>query len=260
MARRLVALTRPVSALFPQCELEHAPRRPIELARAVEQHSNYERCLAELGAHVIRLPVEPDLPDAVFVEDAAVVVDQVAVIANVRSPVRRRERASVANTLSRYRPLCWLREPATLEGGDVLRIGATLFVGLSCRSNAEGCAQLARELEPLGYTIQPVDVRGCMHLKTGCCSLGDGAVLANPSWIDLGPFAGFEILETPPEEPFGANVLVVGDTVLVPASFVATKRLLGSSGRKVRTVDIFELMKAEAGLTCMSILFEADLR
>jgi dimethylargininase len=254
--RRLVALTRPVSASFARCELELATRQPIDLDRAVEQHSVYERCLAELGAEVVRLPAEPGLPDSVFVEDLAVVVDQVAVMANPRSPVRRRERASVAAELGRHRPLRRLRAPATLEGGDVLRAGDRVFVGLSRRTNAAGRVQLERELAPLGYSIHPVEVRGCMHLKTGCCYLGSDALLMNPRWIDPGAFRGFEILETPPEEPFAANVLVVNNTVLVASSFPATQRVLSKSGRRISTVDISELMKAEAGLTCMSILWE----
>jgi dimethylargininase len=185
-----------------------------------------------------------------------VVVNEVAVMTRMGAESRRKESESLAQALARFRPLRWLREPATLEGGDVLGCGSTLYVGLSARTNWEGVAQLAAYLEPFGYSVIPVEVRGCLHLKSACCYLGGQTILANRDWFDTAPFAGFQIVDVPPEEPRAANILVIGDTALVPASFPGTARILEQRGLKVRTLDISELMKAEAALTCSSILLE----
>lgn len=253
----LTAITRSVSPAINHCELGYLPRQEIDLQKAEEQHRGYEACLAALGASVISLAAEPDLPDSVFVEDPAVVVDEAAVMTRMGAPSRRPESESLARALARYRPLRWLREPATLEGGDVLRIGRMLFVGMSGRTNAEGIAQLTAELKPLGYTVAPVAVRGCLHLKSACCYAGDGAILANRAWIDTNPFQGFRIVDVAPEEPRAANVLAFGNTVVIAGCFPATAGALERLGRNVQTLDISELMKAEAGLTCSSLIFEA---
>ncbi len=252
----LTAITRAVSPSLNRCELGYLPRQEIDIAQAVVQHQGYEDCLRALGASVVSLAAEPDFPDAVFVEDPAVVVDEVAVIARLGAASRRGEADSLARALARFRPLRTLREPATLEGGDVLRIGATLFVGLSARTNQEGIRQLTAEVTPLGYSVVPVEVRGCLHLKTACCYAGDGTILANRAWFDTAPFRDYRILDVAPEEPRAANVLAIGDTVVIPECFPATARVLERLGRNVRTLDVSELMKAEAGLTCSSLLFE----
>lgn len=252
----LIAITRAVSPAINRCEIGFIERQEIDLARAAEQHRLYETCLAELGASVISLPAEADLPDSVFVEDPAVVVEEVAVMTRMGADSRRGESQSLAQVLERYRPLRWLREPATLEGGDVMRIGRTLYVGVSHRSNHAGIQQLAEELSPDGYSVVPVEVRGCLHLKTACCYAGDGAILANRDWIDVAPFADYRILDVAPGEARAANVLLLGGTVVIPECFPRTAELLRATGRRVRTVDVSELMKAESGVTCSSLIFE----
>jgi dimethylargininase len=253
----LTAITRAVSPSIGRCELGFLPRREIDVQKAAEQHANYERCLAELGVSVISLPAEPDLPDAVFVEDPAVVVAEAAVMTRMGAESRRRETESLARALAPFRPLRWMQEPATLEGGDVITSGRNLFVGRSARTNAAGIGQLGSELAPLGYSVVPVEVHGCLHLKSGCCWLGDRTLLANRAWIDTAPFAGYRILDVPPEEPWAANVLAIEGMVLVSASFPATAEMLDRAGWRVRTLDNSELMKAEAGLTCCSLVFQA---
>jgi dimethylargininase len=250
------AITRQVSSAIEKCELGFLPRQDIDIAKAVAQHRQYEAALAAMGVHVVSLPPEPDLPDAVFVEDPAVVVDELAVMTRMGAESRRKEAESLGRALAPFRPLRWLEPPATLEGGDVLRVGRTVLAGISTRTNAAGVAQLAAALQPFGYTVEPVKVCGCLHLKTAACSLGDGTVLANRSWLDLAPFRGFRIVDVAPEEPWSANVLTIGETVLMPTSFPATAGIVERLGWKVRTVDVSELMKAEAGLTCMSLLLK----
>lgn len=253
----LTAITRAVSPSINHCELGYLTRQPIDYDRAVEQHQQYEQCLRDLGVSVMSLAAEPDLPDSMFVEDPAVVVAELAVMTRMGIESRRGESETLAHALAQFRPLRWLREPATLEGGDVVRVGSTLFVGLSRRTNPEGIAQLASELEPWGYYVRPVEVRGCLHLKSACCYLGDDTIIANREWFGAAPFKKLTIIDVPAEEPRGANVLAVSHTALVPAAFPRTAELLDGRGWQVRTLDISELMKAEAGLTCSSIIFEA---
>lgn len=253
----LTAITRAVSPAINRCELGFIERQEIDLAKANEQHRQYEALLAELGAKVVSLPAEPDYPDSVFVEDPAMVVDEVAIVTRMGAASRRGEAKSLARALADYRPLRWLREPATLEGGDVMRIGRTLYVGLSHRTNHAGIEQLTGQLGPLGYVVVPVTVHGALHLKTACCSLGDDVILANRACLDLESLSQFRIVDVAPGEERAANVLAIGGSVVVPACFPATAEILAREGLRVRMLDVSELMKAEAGVTCCSVIFEA---
>jgi dimethylargininase len=251
----LTALTRKPGPALDICELEFLPRQAIDVPKAIEQHRAYEACLADLGARVVSLPVDAGLPDSVFVEDPAIVLDEMAIITRMGAESRRPEHESIAQALARFRELQWLRGPATLEGGDVLRIGKTLYVGVSRRTNPAGIDQLRAIVVPLGYSCVPVGVRGCLHLKTACCALDERTVLANRAWMERDAFEGFRIVDVPPEEPGGANVLRIGEAIVMPSAFPRTAALVESAGFHVRTLDISEFLKAEAGLTCMSLLF-----
>ena len=248
----LTAITRAVSPTIAACELTYREREAIDVALAGEQHRAYEMCLAELGVEVVSLAAEPDYPDAVFVEDAAIVLDELAVMTRLGAESRRGESVSVARELERHRPLRWLREPATLDGGDVMQAGKTLFVGVTGRSSAAGIGQLAAAVEPFGYRVRPVVVRGCLHLKSACSYIGD-AVLVHRPWVDEAALAGMRLIDVP--EKCGANVLAIGETVLVPAAAPRTAELLRGLGRQVRLLDNSELMKAEGALTCCSLIF-----
>jgi dimethylargininase len=252
----LRALTRDISPAITNCELTFLDRKPIDFELAVKQHNQYRLCLTELGVQVENLPAAADMPDGVFVEDPAIVLDEIAVITRMGAASRRRESETVARALEPYRELRTIEEPATLEGGDVMRIGKTLYVGYSRRTNVAGIQQLAAIVHPLGYFVVPVEVRGCLHLKTACCYIGDDTVLANRAWMDMDALCGIKILDVP--EARGANALRIGDTVLMPEAFPRTRDLLDRSGFRVRTVDNSELLKAEAGVTCTSLLFEAS--
>ena len=254
----LTAITREVSASINNCELSFHPRQPIDVAKAIAQHKAYQDCLAELGVRVVSLPTEPELPDAVFVEDPAVVVDEVAVISITGAPSRRPEAASLAHALSRYRPIKFLVEPATLDGGDVLRVGRLVFAGLSQRTNLEGIAQLRDVLRAFDYEVQPVEVRSCLHLKSACSYIGNDTLLVNRSWIDAERLRGFELMDVPDEEPAAGNALLIKDVVIIPASFPKTSALLEQHGLPVRTIDLSELQKAEAGVTCTSLIFDHE--
>lgn len=250
-----LALTRAVSPRITECVVSFQQREVIDVALAREQHARYEQYLREQGVRVISLPAEADLPDSVFVEDTAVVVDEIAVLARPPLESRRREVASIAAALAPYRPQMALSRTATLEGGDVLRIGRTLYVGRSTRTNAEGIRQLAEALRPFAYDVRAVTVGGCLHLKSAVTYIGDNTVLANTAWVDLATFDDYEVIAVAPTEPHAANALLLGGEVLLPASFPRTCAQLEERGFRVQSIDVSELQKAEAGLTCCSILF-----
>lgn len=253
----LTAITRKVSPCMRECHLTFIPRHPIDVGKAARQHEDYCRLLSGLGVRVLSLPPEPELPDAVFVEDTAVVTDEVAVVTTMGAAARRHEVQTISELLARYRPLARLNGSGTLEGGDVVRAGRTVFVGLSTRTNAAGVEQLRAILAPHGYTVKPVEVKGCLHLSTGCAYLGRETILANREWVDVSPFEGFDLIDVPPSEPWGANALRVGDDVLIAASCPQTAERVRERGFRVHPVDISELEKAEGGLTCMSLIFNS---
>ncbi len=249
----VTALTRQVGPSFASCELTFLDRQPIDVQKAMTQHRGYEACLAEFGVEVISLPADPAFPDGVFVEDPAIVLDEVAIITRPGAESRRGETASIALALGDFRELRYIREPATLEGGDVFLVGKTFYVGLSRRTNREGVAQLAEIIDFFGYRVVPVEVTGCLHLKSGACWAGGDVILANREWVDVSPFRDYNIIDV--AEPAAADVLPIGDVLLVPSNFVRTCERLETSGIKVRPIDVSELQKAEAGVTCMSLLF-----
>jgi len=253
----LTAITRAVSPAIVNCELTFVARQPINLSKARAQHRAYEQLLEKLGARIISLPAEPNLPDSMFVEDPAIVLDEFAVILPLGTESRRPEAVSLAQALSKFRKIAYVTPPGSLEGGDVLRIDRKLFVGLSTRTNAEGVRQLTALLAPHSYEVISVPVTGCLHLKSAVTYLGRNTLLANRAWFDVAPFAGYHWIDVAPEEPHAANALALGDTIIFPASFPLTRARLEGRGFSVTPLDISELQKAESGLTCSSLLFAA---
>jgi dimethylargininase len=250
----MIAITHVPSPRITECELTHAERVPIDFAHAVEQHDAYCALLRRHGLDVVTLDVNRDHPDCVFVEDTAIVLDDVAVLTSPGAESRRAEPAGIAPALAKYLPLARIALPATIDGGDVLRVGRTLFVGRSSRTNDLGIAALRAIAEPRAYTVRPVRVTGCLHLKSACCALPDGRLLVNPAWIAMADLHGVEHVTVPAAEPDGANVLLLDDTVVVPAEHPLTAALVRSLGFAVETVEISEFAKAEGGVTCSSIL------
>jgi len=253
----LTAITRRVSPCIRRCELTYVTRRPIDIRKADQQQQAYERVLSDLGLHVISLPAEEELPDAVFVEDTAVVTDEIAVITTMGCAARRREVDSISPLLEKYRRVQSINGAGVLEGGDVVQVGRTLFVGVSTRTNENGIAQLREIVTPYDYEVRPVQVKGCLHLSTGCGFIGQNTILANPSWVDLSPFEGFEIINVSPSEPWGANAQTLADHVLISAASPQTAARVRERGFRVLPVDISEFEKAEGGLTCMSLIFKS---
>jgi len=255
--RRTLAIVRPPGDALARCELSHLERVPIDTRLARTQHEAYAALLRALGADVIVLPLEPDLPDAVFVEDVAIVLDEIAIATNPGAPSRRPEVDSVARALAPFRTLVPMRAPATLDGGDVLLDRKTLYVGRSGRTNDPGIEQLRDIVAPHGYQVVAVPVDGCLHLKSACTAPAPGVFLLNPEWIDPAPLRADRIIHVHPDEPRAANTFRVADSVIIAHAFPRTRRTLEELGFDVRTADLSELQKAEAGGSCMSLVFRA---
>lgn len=253
-----VALTRAVSHSIVNCELTHLEREPIDFARANDQHHGYVAALRELGCHVIELPVLHDAPDAVFVEDTAVVLPELAIITIPGAVSRRAEVETVATALQLYRPCVRLQAPAMLDGGDVLVIRKRVFIGISSRSNTAAVDQVCQILAPYDYATHGVELNDCLHLKTAVTHVGVNTVLLNPAWVNPALFADYQVLEVDEREPFAANGVLIGDVVLYPSAFPHTQQRLEAAGIKLKLVDASELAKAEGAVTCCSILVNEE--
>ncbi len=249
-----IAITRCISPAMARCELTHVERSEIDLAQAEHQHRQYQQALRSLGCEVIELPAEPDLPDSVFVEDVAVVLDEVAIMTRPGAESRRAESVSVAEVLAKHRALTHLAAPAILDGGDVLKLGRELLVGASGRSNVEGVAQLRAAVAKFGYQVRQLPIRGCLHLKSAVTEVAEGVLLVQPEWIDAAAFPGFRIIEVDPAEPHAANALRIGRGLIYPSCFPRTLQRLRAVGIEPVLVDVSELQKAEGAVTCCSLL------
>ena len=254
------AITREVSESIGRCELTHVPRVAIDVDRAREQHAAYEEILAHLGCELIRLPEAPDLPDSVFVEDTAIVLDDLALITRPGAASRRAECEAIETTLRPFRETVRITSPGTIDGGDVLVMGRRIFVGRSGRTNEEAIAQVRRMVEPLGYRVAAIDVSGCLHLKSAVTGVAEDAVLVNEAWVDPACFAPFDIVRIDPSEPHAANALQVGDRVIYPLDYPRTAERLIQRGVRLELVDLSELAKAEGAVTCCSLVFREAAR
>jgi dimethylargininase len=254
----LHAVCRAVSPAIADCELSFIGRDPINVAMAHLQHREYVECLKNLGVSVIELPAEPGLPDSVFVEDTVLLFDELAVLTRPGAESRRAEVDAIAPAVQAVRTQVErISAPGTIDGGDVLRIGKHVFVGLSQRSNQAAIDQLAGILKPFGYTVSAVPMHDCLHLKSAVTALSDDTVLINPDWVDAIYFKDYRQIHVANAEPHAANVVRINADILMPSSFPQTQALVEAAGFTVHAVDVSELQKAEGAVTCCSVLFIA---
>ena len=249
-----VAITRAVSAGLAACELTYQARVPIDVGVARAQHQAYEEALASAGYRVERLDADATMPDSVFVEDMAIVFEELAILTRPGAESRRREMPAIAAALAPYRSLREIQPPAVVDGGDVLVAGRRVYVGRSTRTNDAALTQMRHILEPFGYTVTAVEVRGCLHLKSAVTALADEVLLVNPAWIDRAVFDGFRLVDVAPEEPSAANALRLADRVLAARAFPRTADRIAALGLRVDQVDASELAKAEGAVTCCSLI------
>jgi dimethylargininase len=254
----MLALTHVPSPRMDLGQRTHIERVPIEAGIAERQHSDYCRMLGRLGVDVVTLDVNRDLPDSVFIEDTAIVLDEVAVLTTMGVAARRAELAGIEPVLQKYRTVQRVEGPATLEGGDVLQVGRTLLVGVSSRTNIDGVRALEALVCRYDYQVTPVAVHGCLHLKTACTALPDQCLLVNPAWLDTSALGRFELIPVPDSEPWAANTLSINRTVCAAAEHQRTTDLIRARGFEVETVSLSQFLKAEGGLTCLSLLFNGS--
>ena len=250
------AFVRKLSPQLERCELSFIERDPIDLTRAREQHAGYLATLESLGCELTWLQELPDHADGVFVEDTAVLAPELGVLTRPGAASRQGEVDSVGAALAARLPLARIEAPGTLEGGDVLQIGRRFFVGASARSNAGGVTQLRTLLAPYGYTVQAVALRGCLHLKSAITFIPPDVLLLNPQWVEPQAFGPARVVAVDPDEPYGANTLTIGGTTLVSTAYPRTRLRLEEAGVTTGALEVGELHKAEAALTCMSLLLE----
>lgn len=252
-----IAITRQVSRSIGNCKLTFLPRQTIDLERARKQHAQYETALRDLGLAVLSLPEEPDMPDAVFVEDTALVLDECAVVLRPGADSRLSETASIAGVLAPFRELQYIQTPARIDGGDILRLGKRIYAGLTKRSDTQALSQLKELLAPRGYELHGIPVNGCLHLKSAVTQVAPHQVLMNSLWVDRAAFVDVEIIEVDPSEQYAGNALLAGEALMYDAAFPLTGERLFHAGLQPVIVEADELAKAEGGLTCCSLIFAA---
>jgi dimethylargininase len=251
----LIAITRETSAAIGDCELTFLPRVGIDTDLAMQQHQQYQKALSSLGCEVVKLAAEPGLPDSVFIEDTAIVLDEVAVMCRPGVKSRRPESAGVEGMLQEYRTVASIQPPGTLDGGDLLCIGKVIYAGLSTRSNPSGIEQLGRIVADYGYTVKTIEITKCLHLKSAVSEVAPGLLLINPDWISRSALGDSELIDVATEEAHAANALLVGRRLIYPSSFPRTMNRLMERGIEVMPVDMSELQKAEGAATCCSLIF-----
>jgi dimethylargininase len=255
-----VAITRQISRAFENCELTHLQRQPIDIPLARQQHQTYIEALKILGCQVQVMPEEPHLPDSVFVEDTAVVFDDIAILTRPGAVSRRPETDRVSDILQNYRQVKAIQAPGTVDGGDVLCIRKKVYVGLSSRTNFTAISQMQAILSPYGYELVSITMRGGLHLKSAVTKIAQDTLLMNSAWVDAAVFGDMQILTVDPLEPQSANALWIGEGVIYPLNFPRTWQKVGNfldkRGMQLLGVDISELQKAEGAVTCCSLVFQ----
>ena len=253
----MVAVTREVNPDFGSCELTFLPRVQIDMALAAQQHQQYQAVLSSLGCRLVVVPTAPGLADSVFVEDTAIVLDEIAVLLRPGAESRRPEVAGIEPVLKQHRALRSIQPPGTVDGGDLLRIDKVIFAGLSTRTNEHGIQQLRQVAADYGYSVKAVETAKCLHLKSAVSEVAPGTVLINPDWTDSAAFSDYELIETDRGEPHAANALRVGERIVYPSSCPRTAAKLEARGIDLIAVDLSELQKAEGAVTCCSLIYAA---
>ena len=250
------AIVREVPDSFQKCVTGFHPKMQIDVGLAKHQHQRYCTTLASLGLKLIRIDADDTMPDCCFTEDTAIVVDDLAVITYPGIPSRVRETIEIEKILSPLKTIVHIKEPGTIEGGDVLKIGNKIYIGSSSRTNEEGIKQAALVIEPKGYQVIPVKIKDTLHLKSVCTYMGKGCILLAEGYLDDTVFSEYDKVILPKEEEYCANCLVVNGSILIPKGFPKTKGLIEKKGFPVIELEMSEIEKAEGALTCLSVIFK----
>jgi dimethylargininase len=252
----LVAVTNIPSPLLYLGVRTFADEAAVDYAIALREHEQYRDALRRCGCRVVSLEVNRDHPDSVFVEDTALVLDEVAIMMSPGAASRRDEPRALEATLGEYRRVVRVEPPATIDGGDIVRSGRQLYAGESQRTSGAGISALAALSREYGYEVTSIPVFGCLHLKSACSALPDGRFLVNADWIDVSLLPGAQLLHVPASEPWAGDVLVIGQRIIVSDAFPETIELLEREGWEVVPVAVSEFAKVEGGVTCLSLVFK----
>jgi len=247
------ALIRPVPESYNDCVRSN--REEIDVALAKRQHAEYCSTLKQFGLKLISISADNTLPDSCFVEDTAVIFGEKAVICNMKTESRAKEVIEVAKVLGRIKEVRYIMPPATIDGGDVLKVEDTVFVGLTSRTSLHAVKQLERILAKSDYEMVPAKVHNVLHLKSACTYLGDNHVLVAEGFFDTGLLRNFKKIMVPKGEEYAADCLAVNGTVLVAKGYPKTRRLIEGAGFSTKELDVSEFRKGDGALTCLSILF-----
>jgi dimethylargininase len=247
-----IALVRRPSARIAEGIVTHIDRTPVDAALAAEQHAAYVAALADAGWAIREVEPADELPDSAFVEDTVVVCDGLAVLTRPGAEERRGEvQGAEAVVRELGLELARIEAPGTLDGGDVLQVGTTVYVGRSARTNEDAICQLTRQVATRGRRVVPVTLKDCLHLKTAMTALPDGSLIGVPELLDTSALPYLRVAQ----EPAGAHVVVLGEKhVLIGASAPRTADQLAVEGYEVTVVDISEFEKLEGCVTCLSVL------
>lgn len=252
------AIVRPPCARFAAGLTSVDLGRP-DLERALQQHQAYCEALESCGLEVIQLPPVEKHPDSTFIEDTAVLTARGAIITRPGAESRRGETDAIEPVLRRYyKDLHWIREPGTVDGGDVCQAGEHFFIGVSNRTNEDGANQLARWLDSLGYSSGLIDIRGIskiLHLKSGLAYLGGERLLLAETLPQHEEFRRYELTYLGSVEQYAANCVALNGKVLVAAGFDTMKKHLEDLGYQTIALEMSEFQKMDGGLSCLSLRF-----
>ncbi|MBE0519559.1 N(G),N(G)-dimethylarginine dimethylaminohydrolase [Candidatus Bathyarchaeota archaeon] len=247
------AVVRPVPDSYDHCVRTNTEK--IDIALAKSQHAEYCRTLQKLGPELIWIKGENTLPDSCFVEDTAIVLGEKAIICNMKTKSRVKEVVEVAKVLEKLKETCYIKPPATIDGGDVLKIEDKVFVGLSARTNIHAIRQLRKILENTNFEIVPVTVHNVLHLKSACTYLGNNCVIVSKGHFDTDILRDYKKIVVARGEEYAADCLAINGTVLMAKGFPKTKKLVEKEGFFVKELEMSEFRRGDGALTCLSILW-----
>jgi dimethylargininase len=247
------AIVRPVPNSYNRCIRTNVER--IDVALAKKQHAKYCKTLQELGLKLIWVKGDDTLPDSCFVEDTAIIIGEKAIICNMKVKSRAQEIIEVAKVLEKLKETYYIKPPATIDGGDVLKIENKIFVGISERTNIQAVHQLRKILKRSDIEIVPVKVQNVLHLKSACTYLGNNYVILSKGHFDMNILREYEKIVVPGGEEYAADCLAIDGTILMAKGYPKTKRRIEAAGFSVKELETSEFRKGEGALTCLSILF-----
>jgi dimethylargininase len=246
-------VVRPVPDSYDRCVRTGVEKIDVSLAK--RQHAEYCKVLKRLRLELMWVEGDHTLPDSCFVEDTAVIFGEKTVICNMSTRSRTREAVEVAKVLEKLKQTFYIKPPATIDGGDVLKIEARVFVGLSARTNLHAIHQLRKVLENSNLEIVPVKVHNVLHLKSACTYLGNDYVILSKGCFDTQVLRDYKKIVVPRGEEYAADCLAINGTILMAEGYPATKKLVEKEGFCVKELEISEFRKGEGALTCLSIIW-----